>query len=184
MNWEDGVLLSDNGSIAERATYKKGVVTIGRFRRVRDADGGEPVWKLDHLFTMSATATAATTALVTDHLLRGQSFGSEVALERMRQNLAFPKEEHGLPDGTGAAAYRTYEEIARNACDRAAREGRLTLAHILEEEAAEVLATVDPAKLREELVQLSAVCCRWVEDIDGRALRAVPNPAPAETEAA
>jgi len=74
-----------------------------------------------------------------------------------------------LPDGTGGAGRRTYETIARNACERAYREGRITHAHIFEEEAAEVLAEEDPVKLRKELVQVAAMCLKWVRDLDGRA---------------
>lgn len=78
-----------------------------------------------------------------------------------------PDCEH-LPDGTGGAGRNTYTTIARNACDRAEREARLTHAHVFEEEAAEVLSETDTAKLRTELIQVAAVCLKWIEDIDGR----------------
>lgn len=71
-----------------------------------------------------------------------------------------------LPDGTGGAGRKTYETIARNACDRAYREGRLTHAHVFEEETSEVLAAEDPTSLRKELVQVGAMIVKWVRDID------------------
>ena len=58
--------------------------------------------------------------------------------------------------------------IAKNACDRAYREKVITHAHVFEEEAMEVLAETDVVKLRKELVQVMAVCAKWIKDIDGR----------------
>jgi hypothetical protein len=58
--------------------------------------------------------------------------------------------------------------MARNSNDRAVREGTLTWTHILEEEVCEALAETDQERLREELVQVAAVACAWVECIDRR----------------
>ncbi len=63
--------------------------------------------------------------------------------------------------------------MARNACNRAHREGRLTHAHVFEEEACEVLNAQTPEDLRKELVQVGAMCLKWVLDIDGRAAGSV-----------
>jgi hypothetical protein len=87
--------------------------------------------------------------------------------------LSFAKAKHPrsapLPPGTGGGGRVTWMTIARNSCDRATREGRLTYAHILDEEAAEVLAETDPVKLRTELMHVMAVCLRWVEELDEEA---------------
>jgi hypothetical protein len=80
------------------------------------------------------------------------------------------KEKHPrsapLPDGTGGGGRVTWMTIARNSCDRAAREGRLTHAHVFDEEQAEVLAETDPVKLRAELFDVMATCLRWIEELD------------------
>jgi hypothetical protein len=93
--------------------------------------------------------------------------GAEVLAERRRQIAKWVDCEH-VPDGTGGSGRTTYMNIAKNSCDRAYREGRLTHAHVFEEESAEVLAEEDPAKLRVELIQVMAVCAKWITDIDGR----------------
>jgi hypothetical protein len=73
-----------------------------------------------------------------------------------------------LPDGTGGSGYRTYRDLAKLACDRAYREGRLTHLHVLEEEVWEALAEDNPEKLRAELVQVGAMALKWIEDLDRR----------------
>lgn len=90
-----------------------------------------------------------------------------VSAERARQVQLWPDCEH-LPDGTGGAGRGTYEGMMKHCCDRAYREGRLTHAHIFEEEVAEVLNATEPGPLREELVQVMAVCAKWIADIDSR----------------
>ena len=97
--------------------------------------------------------------------LNRQRIFDEIARERERQTELHPGTDDA-PDGTGGSGRRTWETIARNACDRAAREGRCSFAHVLDEEASEVLAEEDPVKLRSELVQLAAVCVKWVEKLD------------------
>lgn len=99
---------------------------------------------------------------------------TEISAERERQDAKYP-DCISLPDGTGGGGRKTWESIARHACDRAHREGRLTHAHIFDEEASEVLAETDPAKLRAELVQVAAVAVKWLEDIDRRAARLLPR---------
>lgn len=91
----------------------------------------------------------------------------EIVAERARAAAKFPNAQR-IPDGTGGAGRKTYETIARNACDRAQREGRLTHAHVLEEEAAEVLAAESVPALRVELIQLASACLGWVMDLDSR----------------
>lgn len=87
----------------------------------------------------------------------------DVFEERLRQHLKWGEQNH--PDGIGGAGRETYEAIAKQSCERAARDGRVTYAHIFEEEAAEVLAARNPQDLRTELIQVAAVCCAWVEKL-------------------
>lgn len=103
----------------------------------------------------------ALTIVCREHIFR------EIDAERDRQDRLHPGTTQ-IPDGTGGGGYDTRETIAKNACDRAHREGRLTHAHVFEEEAAEVLAATDPEKLRKELVQVAAVAVKWIEEIDRR----------------
>lgn len=91
----------------------------------------------------------------------------DIDAERDRQDVIHPGTTH-IPDGTGGGGRETWERIAKLSCDRAAREGRLTYAHVLDEETSEVLAETDPAKLRAELVQVAAVACKWIEELDRR----------------
>lgn len=111
----------------------------------------------------------------------------EVHHERCRQVELWPNCEH-LPDGTGGAGRGTYEVIAKNACNRAHREDRLTHAHVFEEEAMEVLNATEAKDLREELIQVMAVCAKWVADIDSRVvdekLEAFADETPGDTAAA
>lgn len=92
---------------------------------------------------------------------------AEIVTERHRQDEIHPNTTH-IPDGTGGGGRKTWETIARISCDHAAREGRLTYAHVFNEETAEVLAEEDPTKLRAELVQVGAVCVKWIEELDRR----------------
>ena len=95
------------------------------------------------------------------------AFALEFAAERLRQVELYPDCEH-LPDGTGGGGRETWERISKISCDRAYSEGRLTHAHVFDEETAEVLAATDPVKLRAELVQVGAVVCKWIADLDSR----------------
>lgn len=60
------------------------------------------------------------------------------------------------------------EAAAKADCEREFKAGRGTWWHIANEELAEVLAA-PPEKRRQELVQLTAVCLAWLEDIDNKA---------------
>ena len=94
---------------------------------------------------------------------------SEVADERGRQHAVYGEQE--LPDGTGGINAITICDAIRFEADSAARMGRLTWMHILDEEVREAFAETDPTRLREELVQVSAVACQWIEALDRRAER-------------
>lgn len=90
----------------------------------------------------------------------------EVKHERYKQHLKFGEQNH--PDGTGAEHSRTTANIARSQCQEAFAAKRGTWKHILREEYAEAMAEIDAKELREELIQVAAVCVAWVEAIDRR----------------
>lgn len=75
-----------------------------------------------------------------------------------------------LPDGTGGTAARQIADQVRRRCQQAAAAGQVTWKHILSEEIAEAYAEVDDERLREELIQVAAVCASWVRDLDLRAV--------------
>lgn len=87
-----------------------------------------------------------------------------ILAERGRQRDLHPACE-SLPSGTGGGGRVTYMKIAQAACDRADREGRLTHAHVFEEEAMEVLAAETDEEAYAELVQVGAVVVKWATDI-------------------
>lgn len=90
-----------------------------------------------------------------------------VLQERRRQDARFPNQS--LPDGTSDSPEATWQRGFDQAqTDQAAESGELTWRHVLQEEVSEAFAEVDQAKLRVELIQVAAVACRWVEDIDRR----------------
>ena len=114
---------------------------------------------------------------------------NEVNAERVRQDAKWGEQNH--PDGTGpdvtvwiesvtptpneprrktSHAFRAADlaEGMRARCKRAPEEGGDTYERILTEEWAEALAESDPARLREELIQVAAVAVAWVEAIDRR----------------
>lgn len=86
--------------------------------------------------------------------------------ERKRQLEKFGDQHH--PDGTGLNYQRQLADEERTACQTAFRDGHGTWRHVLDEEVAEAFAESDPARLRAELVQVSAVCAAWIADIDSR----------------
>lgn len=101
----------------------------------------------------------------------------EVVNEQLRQLEMWGAQHH--PDYTNYTLLPSCPEVylipttraARNFCERKAQSGKLSWSDILIEEVLEVL---DEAKagnvkeLREELIQVAAVCCSWVDAIDGR----------------
>ncbi len=88
----------------------------------------------------------------------------EVSDERARQDKKWGEQNH--PDGTGDIDQQEQADYARAECDLAAKGGRLTFAHILEEEFWEALAEADKGKLRTELLQVAAVSVAWIEKLD------------------
>lgn len=117
----------------------------------------------------------------------------EIRNERARQDVHFG--EQNWPDGTGPrvpfAGHLCYMGQAADDMRRAtkaaagefpgldpARYGPLTWRHILLEEVFEALAECDEAKLRVELVQVTAVAVAWVEAIDRRTTGGLSSIAP------
>lgn len=94
---------------------------------------------------------------------------TEVADERGRQHAVYGEQE--LPDGTGGRNAITMADVIRFDADEQARRGLLTWKLILDEEVHEAFAETDPKRLREELVQVAAVACQWIEALDRRAER-------------
>lgn len=96
-----------------------------------------------------------------------KAFAEAIDTERQDQLAKWGDQHH--PDGTGLTLDQlAWAEEARERCQQAAKDGTLTWAHILEEEVAEAMAEADPARLREELLQVAAVCAAWVHDLDTR----------------
>jgi NTP pyrophosphatase (non-canonical NTP hydrolase) len=99
-----------------------------------------------------------------------RAIAADVLAERRRQRKRYPTSER-MPDGTGGGGRETWARIAKNACERADREGRLTHADVFDEETGEVLEATDPDKLETELIQVAAVCFKWIEDLRERKRR-------------
>lgn len=101
-----------------------------------------------------------------------RQFCADIENERYSQEHKHGVDCFDLPDSTDNPEARlTWETIARNACNRAFREGRLTNAHVLDEECAEALTAAargDVPELKKELVQVAAVCLAWLEAIEKR----------------
>lgn len=111
----------------------------------------------------------------------------EVAQERSRQDARWGMQDH--PDGTGKKSVPLNRIVhngpisersgsnhfafglslmAKQATDRAAKEGMVSWADILLEEVFEAMAEEDPVKLVQELTQVAAVAVAWVEAIERR----------------
>lgn len=94
--------------------------------------------------------------------------------ERARQEAKFPDQKlpNRPPEAHPGEAKERADEV-RADCDELHAKGDLTWAHVLFEEALEAVAEEDPLKLKEELIQVAAVCFRWIgaldaEECDGR----------------
>ena len=101
----------------------------------------------------------------------------EVAQERLRQVDKWGHQNH--PDGTGdvwemcngrhAGWAEEWADDMRRRCQEAPeRQWGDLWSLILMEEVAEAFAEEQPDRLREELIQVAAVACAWVEAIDRR----------------
>ncbi len=122
------------------------------------------VTRFDDYLTVIVDARSAVVEPVYEFEPRWRVLG-DIEHERAAQDAKWG-EQH-WPDGTDAS-YAVHADGARELCNLAAAEGRLTWRHILNEEHYEALAETDPAKLRVELIQIAAVAAAWAEDIDSR----------------
>lgn len=105
----------------------------------------------------------------------------EVRVERMRQDAKWgppgdmPSLDPGeLEQDDTRSMARFYgvptEDDAKHAYDLARELGKSTMAHVLIEEVAEVIACMDDeVAMREELVQVAAVAAKWILILDKRA---------------
>jgi len=75
--------------------------------------------------------------------------------------------------GTGGERWARARDAAQEEYDAAERAGVPTFALALREELYEALAETEPALLRAELVQVAAVCVRWIRAIDRATLPAM-----------
>jgi hypothetical protein len=91
---------------------------------------------------------------------------ADILEERLRQEDQWGEQNH--PDGTGLPYDAETAEAARTRCQEAAAGGTVTWRNILFEEVWEAMAEDDPARLRDELIQVAAVAAAWAEAIDRR----------------
>ena len=92
---------------------------------------------------------------------------NEIEDERDRQNEKWGEQNH--PDGTSSEMWSPNAKLWKFRCDKAALAGSVTWKHILLEEVFEAISEEEPARIREELIQVAAVAAAWVEAIDRRA---------------
>lgn len=85
-----------------------------------------------------------------------------------RQNQLKQWGQQPLPDGTGDEDQIESLAYVREWMARAEDTGEVTHAHVLVEEVYEVFAETDPDQLKAELIQVAAVCAKWIADIDSR----------------
>jgi len=88
---------------------------------------------------------------------------TEIYNERANQDLKWGTQNHPMGASYGL---RDSCRAVQEACDKAAEEGTLTWMLILDEEVTEASCEVDPARMREELVQVAAVAVAMIEAID------------------
>ncbi len=100
----------------------------------------------------------------------------EVERERKRQFQQYGTNED-LEDGTGGAWAWPVSEATANVLEERfrvdydkheARNGRPTWMHLVREEVAEAFQETTAERLREELIQVAALCVSWIEKIDTR----------------
>jgi hypothetical protein len=92
-------------------------------------------------------------------------FAEDVDTERQNQIRQWGDQSH--PDGTGRPGDRQLADHFRSVCKANGPQDD-NWRDIAAEEAAEAFAETDWSKLREELIQLSAVLAAWVSDGDRR----------------
>jgi hypothetical protein len=109
-----------------------------------------------------------------DAEIRTKRVLEEVGLHRSEQRARYGTNDD-LVDGTGPqvqwllpiAFHRAAvtEKMLRGEYEQ---HERPTWMHLVREEVAEAFMESDPARLREELIQVAALCVSWVETLDAR----------------
>ncbi len=92
----------------------------------------------------------------------------EVRIERNRQIEQWGDQVHVNGTGDPSWGHRANRAKAIFAEYQNGDPEQIPWQLILEEEVCEAFAESDDARLREELVQVAAVACAWIEDIDRR----------------
>lgn len=75
---------------------------------------------------------------------------------------------------TGAPANLIEADLRADYEDYEEETGNPTWVHLVREEMAEAFCEDDPARLRDELIQIAALCVAWVEKLDARDLPSEP----------
>lgn len=104
-----------------------------------------------------------------------------VFAERQEQELRYGHVNDKHEDGTGPEVQwldfldgspltaKSIQEFLRDDYEEfEADNGGPTWMHLVREEVAEAFQESDPARLEEELIQVAALCCSWVERIRAR----------------
>ena len=109
-----------------------------------------------------------------NNVCRTSSVLEDVADERSRQFARYGTNED-LEHGTGTPWLFPVSQLPASAVEASFRAeyedvettvGRPNWMRLVREEVAEAFAETDPARLREELIQVAALCVSWVEKID------------------
>ena len=115
----------------------------------------------------SFTETVAKFATVAEAEAPANPLFAEVSGELDRQFEQWGEQNH--PNGTGGAYWTAAANAAKSATDRAVKQNAVTWTQILDEEMKEAFAEENPARIREELIQVAAVALQWAAAIDRRA---------------
>lgn len=84
--------------------------------------------------------------------------------ERARQDKKWGEQNH--KNGTAFIGFKMLSDYYKRQCDAATLTGKVTWADIFKEEVYEALAEEKPVKIKEELIQVMAVCKAWIECMD------------------
>jgi len=76
-----------------------------------------------------------------------------------------------FPDGESNSISRMFEKQAKEATDQAAKAGKLTWRHILDEEVQEAFAADNWPDKRKELIQVAAMAITWILSRDRDAVK-------------
>lgn len=98
-----------------------------------------------------------------------ESIFQEIHDERERQDAKRGEQNHPVRDEEMASEFEQAAKTAKWACDVLSSAGCVTWHNILFEECCEVFAESDPARQREELIQVAAVAISIIECIDRKA---------------